>query len=54
MNSYTIECATTGHEIYQIYANSEEEAKNILYRSGQEPVVSEVTSFDIVSIKKDS
>ena len=49
---FTIECETSGHEVYQIYAPTEEEAKRILYNGGQEPVVSEVTSFDITSIKE--
>jgi hypothetical protein len=50
MNSYIIEVTTTGHEVYTIYASSEEEAKEILYSGSAEPVVSEVTSMEIESI----
>ena len=49
---FTIECETAGREVYQIYADSEEQAKDILYSGGQLPVLSEVTSFSITSVKE--
>jgi hypothetical protein len=53
MANYTIEVETSGREVYQITALTEEEAKRILYNDCPKPVVSEVMSFDITSINED-
>jgi len=54
MPDYVIECETSGREVYQITAPTEEKAKCVLYHDAPKPVVSEVLSFGITSIKEES
>jgi hypothetical protein len=53
MPDYIIECETTGREVYQISAPTEDEARRILYQEAPTPVVSEVMSFGVTSIKEE-